>query len=85
MFAVSGIRESGLGVAGQSLLLDIAPHDERTLYLGFTNSFLGIVLFIGGLGGVVVARFGFLTLLLITATAHLFALNSALRMKDHSF
>ncbi|MBI3241945.1 MAG: hypothetical protein HYZ49_06595 [Chloroflexi bacterium] len=84
VFAISGIRESGLGVAGQSLLLDIAPHEERTLYLGFTNSFLGLVLFSSGLGGLVVARFGFVALLLITAAAHLFALNSALKMRDHA-
>jgi MFS family permease len=82
VFAASGIRESGIGVAGQSLLLDIAPRDERSLYLGFTNTFLGIVMFLSGLSGLVVARFGFLALLLVTAAAHLFALHSALRMRD---
>jgi len=36
VFALSGIRESGLGVAAQSLLLDLAPRSERILDIGLT-------------------------------------------------
>jgi len=75
-------RNFQLGVAAQSLLLDLAPPAERSLYLGFTNSLLGVALLATGLSGVVVARLGFPALLVVAVTAHLLALRSALRMRD---
>jgi MFS family permease len=81
VFILSAVRESGLGVAAQSLLLDLAPREDRTIYLGFTNSLLGVVFFATGLSGVVVNLFGYPALLIVTILAHLVGLNSALRMK----
>lgn len=69
VFALSGIRESGIGVSAQAMLMDIAPAEERSLYLGFTNSLLGVVLLSTGLSGVVVAVLGFPTLLLVSLVA----------------
>jgi hypothetical protein len=65
-------------------LLDISPVAERSLYLGFTNSLLGIVLFATTVSGVVVQSFGFMTLLAFTLLAHAFAVTAALRMRDVS-
>ncbi len=84
VFALSGLRESGLGVGAQSLLLDLAPPAERSLYLGFTNSLLGVVLLATGLGGVVVAQLGFPALLVVAVAGHAFALRSALRLREVS-
>ncbi len=81
VFILSGIRESSQGVAGQSLLLEIAPLSERTLYLGFTNTLLGIILLATGLSGIVVQTFGLLTLLTIAILAHIVALISSARMR----
>jgi hypothetical protein len=81
VFILSGIRESTQGVAGQSLLLEIAPLSERTLYLGFTNTLLGIILLSTGLSGIVVQSFGLLTLLTIAILAHIVALISSARMR----
>jgi hypothetical protein len=81
VFVLSGIRESSQGVAGQSLLLEIAPLSERTLYLGFTNTLLGIILLSTGLSGIVVQTFGLLTLLVIAILAHIIALISSARMR----
>jgi len=82
VFILSAVRESGLGVAAQSLLLDIAPREDRTIYLGFTNSLLGVVFLATGLSGVVVDLFGYPILLIVTILAHLVGLNSALRMRE---
>ncbi len=82
VFALSGIRESGQGVSAQSLLLDIAPPSERTLYLGFANSLLGVVLLATGVSGVIVVRFGFPALVLAAGAASVFALISSLRLQD---
>jgi len=81
VFILSGIRESSQGVAGQSLLLEIAPLSERTLYLGFTNTLLGIILLTTGLSGIIVQTFGLLTLLTIAILAHILALVSSARMR----
>ena len=81
VFIVNGIRESGLGVSGQSLLLEIAPQSERSLYLGFTNTFLGVILFFASLSGVVVETVGFPALLVVTLIAHLSAADAARRLR----
>jgi Na+/melibiose symporter-like transporter len=74
VFVLSGMRTSGIGVSGNSLMLDISPISERALYVGFTNSFLGIILFATGLGGLVINSFGFQVLVIITIFAHALAL-----------
>lgn len=68
-FALAGVRETCQGVAGQALLLDIAPERDRSLYIGFTNTLLGMVLLSTALSGVVVAALGFPTLLGISLAA----------------
>jgi hypothetical protein len=82
VFVINGVRESGLGVSAQSMLLEIAPQSERSLYLGFTNTFLGIVLLSTGLSGVVVEAFGFPILLIVTLLAYAIALYAALRLRS---
>ena len=82
VFALSGLRESGTGVAGQSLLLDIAPVDDRAIYLGFTNSFIGIILLGTGISGVIVQVAGFPALLFLAILAHIFGLIAVNRMRD---
>jgi MFS family permease len=82
VFALSGIRESGLGVAAHSLLLDLAPRSERILYIGLTNSILGVVLLSTGLGGLIVGRFGFVSLLGVALAANLVARPAAARLRE---
>ena len=85
VFIVNGIRESGIGIAGQSLLLEIAPSNERSLYLGFTNTFLGLVLFVTSFSGLLVETVGFAGLFIVTLVAYLLALNSASRLTGESY
>ncbi len=80
-FLLAGVREAGIGVAGQPLLLDIAPPSERSIYLGFSNSFLGVVLLSTGLSGLLVDVAGFLALILLALAANLFALHAATRLR----
>ena len=74
VFVLSGMRTSGIGVSGNSLMLDISPTAERSLYVGFTNSLLGIVLIATGLGGLIMNTFGFQVLVVVTIIAHSLAL-----------
>lgn len=81
VFIVNGIRESAAGISGQSLLLEIAPQSDRSLYLGFTNTFLGVVVLIASLSGLLVEMVGFVPLLVLSLIAYLLAVNSALHLR----
>jgi MFS family permease len=82
VFIINGLRQAGIDVAGQSLLLEIAPQTDRSLYLGFTNTVLGVVLFIASFSGVVVEVFGLPTFLIITLLTYVVAVYTSLRFPD---
>jgi hypothetical protein len=69
VFALSGVREAGLAVAGMPFLMDVAKAEDRTLYLGFTNTLLGAATLITGLSGVFVQLAGFESLLGVSVAA----------------
>jgi hypothetical protein len=81
VFVVSGIRESAVGISGQSLLLEIAPQNNRSLYLGFTNTFLGVVVLVASLSGVLVETVGFAPLLILSLVAYLLAVVAAMGLR----
>lgn len=58
LFILRGVFGPLEAVSGGNLLLTLAPEDDRTLYLGFANTVLGVVLLLSGLGGGVVDLFG---------------------------
>jgi Na+/melibiose symporter-like transporter len=82
VFVLYAVRESGIGVASHSLLLDIAPPGERSLYVGFTNTLMGVVLLATGVSGLIVAGLGYVTLFVVTAAAHVLALAAVGRMRE---
>ena len=82
IYALLSAREAGIGVAGYILLMDIAPPAERSIYMGFTNSILGIILLSTALSGVVVEQWGFIALVAVTLAAYILAMWAALTMRD---
>lgn len=80
VFALAGVRGTAIGVSGNSLLLELAPVEDRSLYVGFTQSFMGIILLATSLSGVIVALLGFTTVVLVTLLAHALALVMAWRI-----
>ena len=82
IFVLYGVRESGMSVAGPSLLLDLAPPAERSLYVGFTNTLMGVVVLATGVSGLIVAALGYVTLFVVTAAAHVLALAAVARMRE---
>ncbi len=81
VFVLSGMRGTGIGVAANSLLLDIAPLSARTLYLGFSNTFLGLVMLATFASGLVLSLVGFAGLAALTLGAHLLAFSSAMQIR----
>lgn len=82
VFFLSGVRGTGFGVSSPSLMMNIAPDEDRTLVIGLTQTLLGVVLLLTSLGGVVYDVFGFLTLAVITLGAHLGAWIMVHRLVD---
>jgi MFS family permease len=82
IFVLYGVRESGIGVSSHSLLLDLAPPAGRTLYLGFTNTLIGVVLLVTSISGLIVAMLGFAALFAVTVVAHGLALWAAARLRE---
>ncbi len=59
LFLFAGIVRTAANIAAPSYLLEIAPALERPLYLGVTNSLLGIATFLPVIGGVLLDLAGF--------------------------
>lgn len=66
VFALSGAFQSAINLAGNSLILEMAPPHDRALYVGLTNTVLGVALLSTALGGVIVDAVGYRGLFLIT-------------------
>jgi MFS family permease len=64
-------------LSGSNFLLELVPEAERALYLGFSNTLMGIVVLISGMGGLVVDLFGFAVLFAISLALYLVGYVSA--------
>lgn len=77
-FGLVFLAGGAFGSAGMmgviNYLLDLAPDDERPLYLAFTNTLFGLARFAGMASGLAVEHFGFTTLLAISGLAYGLAL-----------
>jgi predicted MFS family arabinose efflux permease len=79
-YASWGIYKTGSSIGGNSLLLEIAPEHDRSLYIGFSNTFLGFVLLGSGIAGVIIKLLGFQGLVIFTIIMNLAAWVSALHI-----
>ncbi len=82
VFILLGIRNSAIGISGNSLLLEVAPPEERSIYVGLTNTLLGIVLIITGLSGLILQFSGFLTLILFALAMHISGLVNIIHYEN---
>ncbi len=67
LFIVLGMTRTGGNIVLPSALLNIAPPQERPLYIGFTNTILGIATFLPIFGGILLDIAGFRFIWLLTA------------------
>lgn len=81
IFIVYGIGRTAANISFPTFLLNLAPPEERTLYIGFTNTVLGIATFIPIVGGTLLDLFGFNLLFIITLCAALVGLMLALGLR----
>ncbi|HZU87475.1 MAG TPA: MFS transporter [Anaerolineaceae bacterium] len=74
VFFLSALRNTGVAVSSSSLVMNIAPDEKRSLLIGFNQTFLGVVMLMNGLSGLVVGWLGLPVLVGFTLLAHLGAL-----------
>jgi hypothetical protein len=59
LFFIDGAVRPAQILMGSNFLLELVPEPKRPLYLGLSNTLMGVVVLISGLGGLVVDIFGF--------------------------
>ncbi len=67
IFLLDGLMRPAHMLAGSNFLLEMAPEGERSLYLGLSNSLLGIVILLSGFGGLIADWLGLASLFAISA------------------
>ena len=82
VFVLSGGFKSGSMIGNMNFLLEIAPADNRPLYIGFTNTIMGIALLATSVGGLIVDLVGFTVLFSLALAFYALALLSTLRLQE---
>jgi MFS family permease len=59
VFALMGLYETGVGIGAVNLLLEIAPGNDRAIYVGLTNTVLGVAYFSTIASGLLVDAVGY--------------------------
>lgn len=71
MFVVLGASRTAVNMGGQAFLLDIAPAHDRPIYLGFTNTLVGVASVTNILGGFIIEALDYRVLFVIALITYL--------------
>lgn len=82
VFVFLGSHTAGAGIGNINFLLEISPTAERPIYLGFTNTLLGMALLASAVGGVIVEVAGFGILFSLTLAFYALATGLSLTLRD---
>ncbi|MGE5141299.1 MAG: MFS transporter [Rudaea sp.] len=66
VFVIYGAARTAANISFPTYLLEIAPVSERSLYIGLTNTTLGVATFIPAVGGILLDLFGFSPLFILS-------------------
>lgn len=59
VFALMGIYETGVGIGAVNLTLEVAPANDRAIYIGLTNTVLGVAYISTAVSGLIVDAVGY--------------------------
>jgi hypothetical protein len=82
VFILLGGSTAAIGVAGNSLMLNLSPDNRRAIYVGFANTVLGIALLLTALGGLVVDLAGYQGVFALAAACCVLGMVAVARMKN---
>ena len=73
VFVLLGVSRTGMTMGGMAFLLDVAPPDDRPIYLGFTNTLIGVASLANVFGGVLIEAFSYQALFALALVLYLVA------------
>ena len=73
LFVLVGVRDASINVASGPLLLDVAPAAWRPLYVGFSNTVVGVAVLLTTASGLIVASVGYQVLFVISLVSFVIA------------
>jgi predicted MFS family arabinose efflux permease len=82
VFVLSGGSKAGAMIGNMNFLLEIAPPDDRPIYVGLTNTIMGITLLASSVGGLIVDLVGFTVLFSLALAFYASALFLTLRLQE---
>lgn len=82
IFFIAGVVRAAVNIANPSYLLEIAPALDRSLYIGFTNTILGLATFVPIVGGILLDLTGFQVVFVLTMLVSASALSLAYGMTE---
>jgi MFS family permease len=82
VFVFYGAHQTAAFIGGGNYLLELAPASERVMYVGFTNTAIGLAVFTSPLGGAIVDWFGFEALFLFSLACALVAVFLSMRLEE---
>lgn len=82
VFVLSGGSKAGAMMGNMNFLLEIAPADDRPIYIGLTNTILGIALVASSVGGLIVDLVGFTVLFSLALAFYALALFLTLKLQE---
>jgi MFS family permease len=82
VFALMGIYEIGIAIGGVNLTLEIAPAHDRAIYIGLTNTVLGIAYISTAVSGLIVDAIGYEGVFILGLLLLLVASWALWRMRD---
>lgn len=78
VFIASGMFSNATGISTLNYLLELAPPSMKPLYIGFTNTVMGVGMFTTALGGLIVDWAGFDAVMVISACCYVAAAGLSL-------
>ncbi len=82
MFVALGASRTAINLGGQAFLLDIAPAHDRPIYLGFTNTLVGVASVTNILGGYIIEAFDYRVLFALVFLVYLGAFWAMTKVRE---
>ncbi|MCS7067528.1 MAG: MFS transporter [Meiothermus sp.] len=81
VFVLQGAYLASIGVGTSTYLVNLAPTDARSSYIGLSNTIVGLLAFSPVLGGLLADRVGYLGPMVVATLSYAWALYAGRRLK----
>jgi MFS family permease len=82
VFALMGAYETGVGIGAVNLTLEVAPPNDRAIYIGLTNTVLGVAYLSTAVSGLIVDLMGYEGVFVLGLILLLVAMWALWRLRD---